>query len=136
MAQADRLSVCPRQFTIATLQLEPELPKISPEQAPDGWRREFCVELLGDGAARVFVRTVEKSSFRAPELQRATLFVRLGARFSDLTGCVDAIRPDLLRLADTARRSRPDKDNLFATVDYNRSAWERVERGVDRWARR
>jgi hypothetical protein len=62
--------------------------------------------------------------------------VRLDARFTDLAGCVDAIRPDLLRVADTARRRRPDRDNLFAAVDYDRSAWERVERGVDRWSRR
>jgi hypothetical protein len=61
--------------------------------------------------------------------------VRLDARFTDLTGCVDVMRPDLLRLADSARRSRPDKDNLFATVEYDRTAWERLQQGVDRWAR-
>ena len=84
----------------------------------------FCVELLGEGAARIFVRAVESSSFKATELRRAILFVRLGARFSDLPACVDAIRPDLSILADTARRrSRPDKDNLFATVEYGRDAW-------------
>jgi hypothetical protein len=121
---------------MATLQLEPELPDISPAQSLDGWRREFCVELLGEGAARIFVRAVESSSFKATELRRAILFVRLDARFSDLAACVDAIRPDLSSLADTARRSRPDKDNLFATVEYDRNAWERVQRDVDRWARR
>jgi hypothetical protein len=118
------------------LKVEPELPDISPEQSLDGWRREFCVELLGEGAARIFVRAVERSSFKAMELRRAILFVRLGARFTDLAGCVDAMRADLSILADTARRSRPDKDNLFATVEYDRNAWERVQRGVDGWARR
>ena len=38
--------------------------------------------------------------------------------------------------ADAARRIRPDKENLFATVEYDRTAWERVQQGVDRWARR
>jgi hypothetical protein len=121
---------------MATLQLEPELPDISPAQALDGWRREFCVELLGEGAARIFVRVVENSSFKATELRRAILFVRLDARFIDLAGCVEAIRPDLSSLANTALRSRPDKDNLFATVEYDRNSWERVQHGVDRWARR
>jgi len=37
---------------------------------------------------------------------------------------------------DAARRIRPDKENLFATVEYDRTAWERVQQGVDRWARR
>jgi hypothetical protein len=120
---------------MATLQIEPELPDISPEQALDGWRREFCVELLGEGAARIFVRAVARSSFKATELRRAILFVRLDGRFTDLAGCVDSIRVDLSSLAGTARRSRPDKDNLFATVEYDRNAWERVQRGLDRWAR-
>jgi len=121
---------------MTTLKVEPELPDISPEQGLDGWRREFCIELLGEGAARIFVRAVERSSFKATELRRAILFVRLGARFADLAGCVEAMQADLSILANTARRSRPDKDNLFATVDYDRNAWERVQRGVDGWARR
>ena len=121
---------------MASLQLEPDFPEITPAQSLTGWRREFCVELLGEGAARVFVRAVEETSFKATELQRAILFQRLDARFTDLAGCVGAMRPDLSRLADTARRTRPDKDNLFATVEYDRIAWERVQHGVDRWARR
>ena len=40
------------------------------------------------------------------------------------------------RLADTSRPTLPDKENLFATVEYDRTAWERVQHGVDRWARR
>jgi hypothetical protein len=88
-----------------TLQIEPNLPEITPAQSLAGWRREFCIELLGDAGARIFVR-------------------------------VEAIRPELQRLADTAQRTRPDKDNLFATVAYDRIAWERVQHGIDRWARR
>jgi hypothetical protein len=121
---------------MANLQIEPELPDISAAQALDGWRREFCVELLGEGTTRIFVRAMGTSSFKASELRRAILFVRLNARFTDLVGCVEAVRADLSSLADTARRSRPDKDNLFATVEYDRDAWERVQHGLDRWARR
>jgi hypothetical protein len=121
---------------MATLQIEPDMPQITPEHSLTGWRREFCVELRGDGAARIFVRAVETSSFKAAELQRAILFHRLDPRFADLASCVEAIRPDLERLADSARRARPDKDNLFAAVTYERAAWERVQYGLDRWKRR
>jgi hypothetical protein len=121
---------------MAELQIDPQLPEITPAQSLSGWRREFCVELLGEGGARIFVRAVEKSSFKASELQRAILFHRLDSRFTDLAGCVEAIRTDITRLADTARRTRPDKENLFASVEYDRSAWERVQHGVERWARR
>ena len=121
---------------MATLQIDPNLPEVTPAQSLTGWRREFCVELLGEGAARIFARSVEASSFKATELQRAVLFHRLDPRFTDLSGCIEAMRPDLERLADTARRIRPDKENLFATVEYDRTAWERVQQGVDRWARR
>ena len=121
---------------MATLQIEPNFPQITPAQSLTGWRLEFCVQLLGEGAVRIFVRAVEASSFKAAELRRAILFQRLDARFTDLAGCVDAMRADLGRLADTARLTRPDKDNLFATVEYDRTAWERVQSGVDRWARR
>jgi hypothetical protein len=121
---------------MATLQVDPKLPDITPAQGLAGWRREFCIELLGDGGARVFVRAVEKSSFKAAELQRAILFLRLDSRIRDLEGCVEAIRPDLDRLVDTARRTRPDKENLYASVEHDRAAWERVQQGIDRWARR
>jgi len=121
---------------MATLQIDSKLPEITPAQSLTGWRREFCIELLGDGAARIFARSVEKSSFKAAELRRAILFHRLDSRMSDLAGCVEAIRPDLQRLADSARRLRPDKENLFATVAYDRAVWERVQEGLDRWARR
>ena len=121
---------------VATLQVDPNLPQIKPAQSLTGWRREFCVELLGDGGARIFVRALEKSSFKAAELQRAILFHRLDSRFHDLEGCVEAIRPDLNRLVDAARRTRPDKGNLFASVEYDRAAWERVQQGIDRWAKR
>jgi hypothetical protein len=121
---------------MATLRIDTDLPQITAEQSLTGWHREFCIELLGDGGARIFVRPVERSSFKAAELQRAILFHRLDPRFNDLAVCIEAIRPDLERLADTARRVRPDKANLFATVEYERGTWERVQQGVDRWARR
>jgi hypothetical protein len=121
---------------MATLQVDPNLPEITPAQSLTGWRREFCVELLGDGSARIDVRAVEKGSFKAAELQRAILFHRLDSRFRDLDGCVEAIRADLDRLVDAARRTRPDKENLFASAEYDRAAWERVRQGVDRWAKR
>jgi hypothetical protein len=121
---------------MATLQLEPDFPDIAPAQSLVGWHREFCVELLGEGVGRVFVRAVEESSFKATELQRGVLFLRLDARFTDLAGCVEAVRADLSRLIDAARRTRPDKDNLFATVEYDRTTWERVQHGIDRWGRR
>lgn len=120
----------------AMLHVEPALPAITLAQSLTGWRRELCVELLGDGAARIFVRAVEHSSFKAAELQRAILFHRLDSRFADLAGCVEAVRPELERLATTARRAPPDKANLFVTLEYDRGAWERIEQGIDRWARR
>jgi hypothetical protein len=125
-----------RNAGMTTLQIDPNLPEITSEQSLTGWRREFCIEMLGDGGARVFVRAVEESSLKATELQRAILFHRLDLRFTDLAGCVESIQADLRRLADTVRRTRPDKDNLFAKVEYDRTAWERVQHGVDRWARR
>jgi hypothetical protein len=121
---------------MATLQIDPDMPQITPAQSLTGWRRELCLELLGEGAARVYVRAVEQSSFKAAELKRAILFHRLDPRFNDLAGCVEALRTELERLADTARRIRPDKEHLFAAVSYDRAAWERVQYGLDRWARR
>lgn len=121
---------------MVTLQIDADLPEITPAQSLAGWRREFCVELLGDAGARIFVRAVEQSSFKASELQRALLFHRLAPRFADLVGCIEAIKPELVSLADTVRLTRPGKDNLFAAVAYDRLAWERVQHGVDRWARR
>ena len=50
---------------MAVLQIDPILPELKPAQSLTGLRREFCVELLGDGIARVFVRAVETSSFKA-----------------------------------------------------------------------
>jgi len=121
---------------MAALKIDSNLPEITPAQSLTGWRREFCVKLLGDGSARIFVRAVERSSFKAAELQRAILFHRLDSRFRDLEGCVEAVRADLDRLVDAARRTRPDKENLFASAEYDRTAWERVQQGVDRWAKR
>ena len=97
---------------MATVQVEPKLPDITPVQSLTGWRREFCVELLVDGGARIFVRAVEKSSFKAAELQRAILFHRLDSRGRDLEGCVETIRPDpgspdRHGPADPARQGKP-----------------------------
>lgn len=121
---------------MATLQVEPDLPTLTPLQRLTGWRREFCVELLGQGQARIFVRAVEEGSFKAAELKRAILFQRIDPRFADVAACVEALRADLERLADTAQRITPDKEHLFATVSYDRPTWERVQQGLDRWARR
>ena len=56
---------------MASLQIDPNVPELTPAQGLTGWHREFCVELLGDGGARIFVRSVEQSSLKATELQRA-----------------------------------------------------------------
>jgi hypothetical protein len=121
---------------MATLHIEPDIPVITPELSLTGWRREFCLELRGNGDARVFVRAVEKSSLKADELRRAVLFHRLEPRFTNLTGCIDLLRPELERLVDSAQRVQPTKDNLFVAVTYDKAAWERVCSGLDRWGRR
>lgn len=121
---------------MATLQVEPNLPELTQARSLEGWRREFCIELHGDGGGRVFVRTVEQGSLKANELQRAILFHRLDLRFTDLAGCIEAIQHDLQPLADSARRTTPNKENLFAAVSYDRAAWLRVQHGIDRWVRR
>ena len=121
---------------MATLQIEPDLPQLTPTESLGGWRREFCVELLGGGQARVSVRSVERSSFRSPELQRGILFQWIDPRFTDLTGCVNLVRRELESLADSAHRLKPSRENLFRTVEYDHTAWEQVQRGVDLWSRR
>jgi hypothetical protein len=121
---------------MATFQIDPDLPPITPAQSLTGWHRELCVELLGDGAARVFVRAVERGSFKATELQRGILFQRIDPFFIDLAGCVAAVHANLERLVNSARRTLPTRDNLFTTLEYDRSAWEQVQAAIDRWARR
>jgi hypothetical protein len=120
---------------MASLHVDPELPVLTPVQSLTGWRREFCIELLGAGKARIFVRAVEQGSFKATELRRAILFQRIDPRFTDLAGCVVALQVDLERLADSAQRISPDKEHLFMTVTYDGAAWERVQHGLDRWVR-
>ena len=122
--------------TAALLQVDNEVPEITPARSLNGWHREFCMELLGDAGARIFVRAVRQSSFKATELQRAILFHRLDPRFRNLAGCVETLQADLQRLATTARRTAPNQENLYVTLEYDRSAWDRVEQGVDRWSRR
>ena len=46
---------------MASLQIDPHPPQLTPAQHLAGWRREFCAELLGEGAARIFVRAVVAS---------------------------------------------------------------------------
>ena len=133
---ADLTTLTKPPGTAALLQVDADVPRLSPSESLNGWHREFCVELLGEERARVFLRTVRQSSFKASELQRGILFHRLDPRFTDLPGCVAALHSDLKRLAATSRRAAPSKANLFITLDYRRDAWERVEEGVDRWARR
>lgn len=119
-----------------TLQIHDTPPTLTTEQTLTGWRREFCVELLGEGGARVFLRALESPSMKAAELHRAVLFHRVGAAFADLAGCVDAAREPLEHLARTAVRRPPSQDNLFSAVTYDRSAWDAVVHTVDRWQRR
>ena len=71
---------------------------------------------------------------RRPNCSAPSRFI--DSRVRDLEGCIEAIRADLDRLIDTARRTRPDKENLFASLEYDRAAWERVQQGIDRWAKR
>ena len=123
-------------IAMANLQLDPARPALTSAQALTGWRREFCVELLSDGQARIFLRAVETPSMKADELRHAILFHRVGSAFDDLEGCVAAAREPLEHLARTAVRQTPGKDNLFAAVTYDRGAWDRVLQGVEQWQRR
>ena len=121
---------------MAALQVDPARPALTAAQTLTGWRREFCVELLGEGQARIFLRAVEYASMKADELRHAILFHRAGVAFDDLDGCVAAVREPLEHLARTAVRQTPSKDNLFAAITYDRSAWDRVLQGVEQWQRR
>lgn len=118
------------------LQIDESLPPLTTEQTLTGWRREFCVELLGEGQARIFLRAVAEPSFKAKELHRGVLFHRVGSAFADLDGCIAAARDPLEHLAHSAVRQQPSKDNLFAMVTYDRKAWENVVDAVERWQRR
>jgi hypothetical protein len=119
-----------------TLHIEEAQTTLTPEQMLTGWRREFCVELLGEGRARIFLRAVESPSRKAAELHRGVLFHEVSSAFADLPGCVDAAREPLEHLAGTATRQQPSKDNLFAAVTYDRAAWESVVSATQRWQRR
>jgi hypothetical protein len=118
------------------LQIDDSPVVLTSAQTLTGWRREFCVELLGDGQARVFLRAVEAASLKATELKRGVLFHRVGAGFQDLAGVVAAAREPLEQLARSAVRQQPTKDNLFAAVTYDRAAWDRVVDALDAWQRR
>ena len=119
-----------------TLEIDETPTTLTSEQTLTGWRRELCVELLGEGRARVFLRAMEAPSLKATELHRGVLFHRVGSTFTDLAGCVAAARGPLEQLASTAVRQQPSKDNLFAAVTYDRRAWESVVSAVEDWQRR
>jgi hypothetical protein len=125
-----------KTIAMANLQVDPARPALTSEQTLTGWRREFCVEVLGEDQARIFLRAVETPSMKADELRRAILFQRVGAAFDDLEGCVAAMSEPLKHLARTALRQMPSKDNLFAAVTYDRGAWDRVLQGIEQWQRR
>ncbi|MEO6278690.1 hypothetical protein [Roseateles sp.] len=119
-----------------TLEIDEAPPTLTSEQTLTGWRRELCVELLGEGRARVFMRAVEAPSLKATELHRGVLFHRVASNFTDLAGCAAAARESLEQLAASAARQQPSKDNLFAAVTYDRRAWEGVVSAVEDWQRR
>ncbi|PTT80056.1 hypothetical protein DBR42_20235 [Pelomonas sp. HMWF004] len=119
-----------------TLQIADNPVPLTPEQTLTGWRREFCVELLGEGQARVFLRSLQSSSLKATELHRSVLFHRVSAVFADLGGCVAAARESLELLARTAVRQQPSQNNLFAAVTYDRRAWDSAVETIERWQRR
>lgn len=119
-----------------TLHIDDNPTPLTSAQTLTGWRRELCVELLGEGQARIFLRAVESPSLKATELQRGVLFHRVGNGFDSLGDCVAAAREPLEQLALTAVRQQPSKDNLFAAVTYDRNAWERAVDAIERWQRR
>lgn len=119
-----------------TLQIDDIQPTLTSAQTLTGWHKEFCVELVGEGHARIFLRALELASLKATELRQAILFHRVGAAFADLEGCVEAARAPLERLAGSAVRQLPSKDNLFAAVTYDRGAWDAVVNAVEGWQRR
>lgn len=118
------------------LHIESQMPALSPDQALTGWRREFCVELLGDGRARIFTRMVISPSHKAAELQHGVLFHRVGAAFKDLRNCVQVAAGPLQQLVASAVRQQPSRQNLFSAVVYDQQAWERVMEALDHWQRR
>jgi hypothetical protein len=73
-----------------TLQIEETETTLTSAQMLTGWRREFCVELLGEGRARIFMRAVESPSRKAAELHRGVLFHEVNSAFADLAGCAAA----------------------------------------------
>jgi hypothetical protein len=119
-----------------TLDIDETRTTLTAEQTLTGWRREFCMELVGEGRARVFLRAVEAPSLKATELHRSVLFHRVGSAFADLPGCVATVRDTLEFLARTAVRQQPSQDNLFAAVTYDLQAWESVVNAAEDWQRR
>ena len=123
------------QTAAMSLEIDETPATLTSEQTLAGWRREVCVELLGEGRARIFLRAVEAASLKATELRRGVLFHRVSSAFADLPGCVAAAREPLERLARTAQRQQPTQDNLFAAATYDRAAWDSVVNAVEQWQR-
>jgi hypothetical protein len=119
-----------------TLHIDPTSPALTQDQALSGWRREFCIELLGSGEARIFVRLVNSPSLHARELHRGVLFHRVGASFADMQSFLAAAAHPLRQLVITAARQQPCQSNLFAAVTYDRRAWEQLVDVLERWQRR
>lgn len=122
---------------MATLQIDLDnTAPLTPEQSLAGWRRELCVEVLGQGNARIFLRNLELPSSKAAEQQRGILFHRVDPTLTGWADCIEAIRPELDQLVDRARRTEATQANLYSALVYDRAAWERVQQGIDRWSRR
>jgi len=118
------------------LQIDSQLPALTQDQALTGWRREFCIELLGAGQARIFMRLVLTPSHKAAELQNGVLFHRVGAAFGDLTNFLQLAAEPMRLLVGSASRQQPCRNNLFSAVVYDHRAWERVMDALDQWQRR
>jgi len=65
-------------IAMANLRVDPAVPVLTSEQSLTGWRRELCVQLLGESEARIYLRAVESPSMKADELRQAILFHRVG----------------------------------------------------------
>jgi len=90
---------------MANLQVDPAVPALTSEQSLTGWRRELCVELLGNSQARIFLRAVESPSMKADELHRCRLVPpRSAPAFDDLESCVQRRASRLSNCARTAVR--------------------------------
>jgi hypothetical protein len=49
-------------IAMANLRVDPAVPVLTSGQSLTGWRRELCVQLLGESEARIYLRAVESPS--------------------------------------------------------------------------